>query len=373
MVRVAPNELSFIAPKAYKDIYTSGFERDEIFYGVFGLNSIFGAGHEDHARMRGVLSPRFRASAMKTHEERVRKYVHILVEQLGMVAKQNISNGRSDSVGQDEFTVDIVRWMNFISFDIVGNFVYGGEPFGCLRRGEFHSWVGLIYTWLETAAKFSSIRYYTSMERVLLWLVPLGLIKQKEEFERLGRDSVRKRMLSAVGDGDEDKVEAKKGFDRAAPSDLLSQLKLSKGGKVMTLAEIEANFHIIVMAGSETVATALSGTINYLCQNAAVLKTLTDEVRSAVPQAADLTLANLSQLPILTSVLKEGLRVVSPVPIGLPRIVPAGGAFIDDYWIPGRVSLIHTFVSFLAAHSQDKKKIAQSNLVHLPWNPSSPP
>lgn len=49
----------------------------------------------------------------------------------------------------------------------------------------------------------------------------------------------------------------------------------------MILAEMEADLlHILVKAGSETVSIVLSCTINYLCQNSAVLKTLADEVRS---------------------------------------------------------------------------------------------
>lgn len=340
VVRVAPNELSFITPEAWKDIYSEkphGLNVDDIYYGQLGRSSLIGASHEDHARMRGALSPAFRASAMKEYEGNMRKIVHLLVEQLGLVEKNKACNGESDMVGQDEVTVDIVRWLNFTTFDIIGNLVYGGEPFGCLRRGEFHPWVKLILTWLKTMGLFFSIRYYISLNSVLLSLLPPSLIKQKEEFDRLGRDRVRKRMLSEV---DDDGVESKEKYDRALPTDLLSHLKSSNHGKIMTLAEIETNLHLVIIAGSETVATVLSGTINYLCQNANVLKALADEVRSAAHHETDLTLATLSKLPYLTAVLKEGLRLVSPAPISFPRVVPSEGALIAGYWVPGRVSLI---------------------------------
>ena len=113
----------------------------------------------------------------------------------------------------------------------------------------------------------------------------------------------------------------------------------------MTMAEMEAELHLLITAGSETVATVLSGTINYPCQNPALLKTLANEVRSAVSVEADLTVANLSQLHYLTGVLKEGLRIVCPTPISFPRIAPSTGASICGYWVPGHVSLIHLFVS----------------------------
>ena len=230
MVRVAPNELSFIAPEAWKDIYSDkpyGMARDEIFYGIFGKSVLFGADHKDYVRIRGAVSLAFRASAMKVYEDNMRRYVHLLLEQLGLVAKNKASDGRPERVGQDEATVDIVRWLNFTAFDIIGNFVYGGEPFGCLRRKEYHPWVELICTWVKAAAIFSSIRFYTPLDRVLVWLVPTSLIKQKEEFERLGRDRVRKRMLSADDEVDGQEAEDKKEYGRASPSDILSHLKSS--------------------------------------------------------------------------------------------------------------------------------------------------
>lgn len=351
VVRVAPNELSFIAPEAWRDIYSDKpdvFKGSDTFYESFGQNSFVMANHEDHLRIRGAMSLAFRASAIRGYEENMRWYVHLLLEQLELLAKKSKAcDGVSDGAGQDEVTVEIVRWINFTAFDVIGNFIYGGEPFGCLRRKDFHPWVVLIFTWLEAAAIFTSIRYYTPLDHILMRLLPTSLEKQKDEFERLGRDRVRKFMLSDDDVVGGEAVEDKKGYDRASSSNLLSHFKSCSIGDIMTIAEMEANLHILVIAGSETVATVLSGTINYLCQNPAVLKTLVDEVRSAVSVEADLTIANLRELAYLTAVLKEGLRIVAPTPISFPRIVPSKGAWISGYWVPGRVSLIQPlYLSF---------------------------
>ena len=372
MVRVAPNELSFIAPEAWRDIYSEkpyGMARSEIFYGIFGNSAFFAVGYKDHARIRGAVSLAFRASAMGGNEENMRRYVHLLLEQLGLMAKNKACDGRPDRVDQDEFTVDIVRWLNFTAFDIIGNLVYGGEPFGCLRRKEFHPWVELIFTWVETVSKLSAIRFYTPLDPVLMCLVPTSLIKfkQKEEFDRLGRDRVRKRMLSADDEIDGEGAEDNKGYGRASPSDVLSHLKSSNCGAIMTMEEMETDLHLLVVAGSETVATVLSGTINYLCQNSAVRKKLADEVRSAAPVEADLTMANLSKLPYLTAVLKECLRIGSPTPLSFRRIVPSTGASILGYWVPGRVSLIH-----LCLHTHWDNKDAQSNSIYVSCAPPLP-
>lgn len=380
VVRVAPNELSFISPEAWENIYsgkTSALERGAIFYGVLGQNTFLGAGNEAHARMRRLLSPAFRSSAVRSYEENMRRYLHLLVERLGLLDKSKACEEKPDTVGRPEVTVDIVRWLNFITFDIAGNFVYGGDPFGCLRSSEFHPWVELICTWVKVSAISFSVRFYPPLDRVLMWLVPPSLRKQKEEFDRLGRDCLQKRMLRIDDKADDGGFENEEGYRGALPRDLLTSLMSSKQDEgIMTMAEMEVNLPLLVIGGSETIATTLSGTINYLCQNAAVLRTLTEEVRTAVPHGEGLTLAKLSKLPYLTGVLKEGLRIVSPGPVSLPRIVPAEGISIDGYWVPGHVSLINLNVSPPAAQPRIKKiknKMSNSNSVHVVSLRFSPP
>ena len=342
---MAPDELSFIAPEAWKDIYCGGsygFARSPAFYGPMGKYSIATAGDDDHARIRRALSPAFRGSAMKVREESIKRYVDMLVEKLGGVAKNKLHNQ-----GQDEVTVNILQWLHFTSFDIMGHIVYGGEPFGCLRRGEYHPCVALIIRWLKATGIIFSIRLYAPLDRVLLWLMPSSLIKLRDEFERLGSDRVQNLKLIVDGGVDkfhEEEIEDKTGLGKATHSDLMSHLKSNESSAVMTLPEMVETFQFIVAASGEAIATMVAGTINCLRQNPAVLNNLANEVRSAVSCPADLTLANLSQLPYLTAVIKEGLRVVALSSFAFPRDVPAEGAFIAGHWVPGQVSHTHAFV-----------------------------
>jgi cytochrome P450 len=45
--------------------------------------------------------------------------------------------------------------------------------------------------------------------------------------------------------------------------------------------------------------------------------------------------APLDQLPFLDAVISEGLRCFPPIPMSLPRYVPAEGRAIDGIWLPG--------------------------------------
>lgn len=124
-----------------------------------------GAGHDAHAPARRVLSPAFRSGAVRSYEENMRRYVHLFLERLGLLDKNKAWEENSDAVGQDEVSVDIVRCLNFITFDIAGNFIYGGNIFGCLRRSEFHPWVRLICSWVKASAISFSVRFYPAVCR----------------------------------------------------------------------------------------------------------------------------------------------------------------------------------------------------------------
>ena len=90
-----------------------------------------------------------------------------------------------------------------------------------------------------------------------------------------------------------------------------------------------------MIAGTETTATALSGTTYHLLKNPSTLAKLVAEIREAFADFEDITLEALARLPYLHAVLQEGLRMYPPVPAELPRRTPKQGAVICDEWVPG--------------------------------------
>ena len=106
----------------------------------------------------------------------------------------------------------------------------------------------------------------------------------------------------------------------------------------MSRSEILATSRILLIAGSETTATLLSGVTYYLVTNPECYKRVRDEVRNAFAQPEQMTLASTSQLPYLQAVLEEGLRIYPPVPIALPRRTTPGGDWVSGVWVPGNVS-----------------------------------
>lgn len=129
---------------------------------------------------------------------------------------------------------------------------------------------------------------------------------------------------------------------------------------------------ILILAGSETTATLLSGCIYLLLSNPEKLEMLQREVRSAYKSDDDITLNNVNQLTYMLAVLNEALRLYPPVTSALVRIVPAGGENIADNFVSGGVSVIGCSVTSMlrasANHSYcsrcDRHLLSAS---HGPW------
>ena len=90
-------------------------------------------------------------------------------------------------------TLDIVKWYNYTTFDIIGDLAFG-EPFNCLEEDCYHPWVALIMNHFKTAVLSASVRYYPLAFKLFMMMVPKEMLqKQKDHFE-LARQKVQRRM-----------------------------------------------------------------------------------------------------------------------------------------------------------------------------------
>ena len=97
----------------------------------------------------------------------------------------------------------------------------------------------------------------------------------------------------------------------------------------MSRDEVLSTFNFLIVGGSETSATVMTGIFSHLIDpaNKNILDRLTTQLRSRYSSEKDITLDAVSraELPYLEAVLNEGLRICHPVPSGMPRMVPEGG------------------------------------------------
>lgn len=327
ILRIAPNEITFAKAEAWADIFSPRpghlqFPKDPVWWArqpgqPESLLSVPTA--EGHARMRKLLSPGFTQRALKMQEPIVQKYVGLLIERLRERSTAPDQTDREKGV-----VLDIVPWFNYTTFDIFGDLGFG-ESFDCLEHSRYHPWIALLFNSVKAASFVIATRFYPLINFLLMKCIPKSILKMQ-----------RDHYLQIV-----DKVERRLNWE-VERTDFMSHVIKSNNEKEMTLGEIQATFMILTTAGSETTATVLSGTLNYLTAYPDKLAILIKEVRSSFASEGEITLDALSNLPYLNAVISEGLRLCPPVPIMLPRLVPEGGDAVCGVWMPGGVSHGHS-------------------------------
>jgi len=102
----------------------------------------------------------------------------------------------------------------------------------------------------------------------------------------------------------------------------------------ITLPEISAEASNLIVAGSDTTAVSLTYLIWSVLrkQHQHVKEKLCAEI-STLP--IDASIADLGELKYLDAVITESLRLYGAAPGSLPRVPPATGAKLGQYYVPG--------------------------------------
>lgn len=124
--------------------------------------------------------------------------------------------------------------------------------------------------------------------------------------------------------------------------------------------EIFAEVSIMMNAGSDTTAIAMTNALYNLLANPPTLNKLRQEVDSALDESYSnehndiehcvAQYSKVKHLPYLRAVLDESLRLFPPVTFNLPRRTPPGGCFVGSEFIPGDTSVS---VSSWTAHRDE--------------------
>ena len=187
VVRLGPNELSYIDPQVWEDImgrHKAGLRNENPkapWYCSPKNKDIIGAPHEDHIRMRRLLANGFSASTMIKQQPLIRGYIDLLIQRLS----EKAANGKA--------IIDMHAWYNYCTFDIIGDLAYG-EAFGCLRESAMHPWISLVFANIRLTA------FILVCNRIPLFYVSLPLFvsrklfKQFKEHQQISREKVAKRL-----------------------------------------------------------------------------------------------------------------------------------------------------------------------------------
>lgn len=315
VVRTAPNELSFSSAESWQDIY--GFRpghRPFVKSPFYDGGSFANVAHSivserdptTHGTMRKYLSHAFSDRSLKAQEDLVADIVDQLIAKLGV-----------NAVGEEG--VDIVKWFNLTTFDIIGSLAFG-QSFDGLTSETFHFWIQLVTNALRQGAVADTMARFPLLAKILKILMPGTIDKLTQDtkvHEAHTLDLVEKRVSKPTN-----------------RPDFLTRILESRDENEISNLQLAAHASDFVTAGSETTATSLSCITYYLLRSPRVYQTLRKEIRDSFKEYKEINATSTANLRYLHAVCLEGMRMYAPLPLGLPRVVPEGGDTVDGHSLP---------------------------------------
>ncbi|KAI1001144.1 Cytochrome P450 monooxygenase [Podosphaera aphanis] len=317
IVRVSPTELSFIEEQAWPEIYGHASSSDKTGNlpkdfrvqrpTVSGAASIITANTEDHRRLRRIQTHMFSEKVLLTQEPLIKTFSEKLVARLHEKASSPSTE-----------IVNIVKWYNYTTFDVLGELAFG-ESFHCLESENLHPWITKMNLLIKDNSYWAaSQKFPWPLNKIAYGMSPPETRASRYQLTDFAAQKVRERLSQ----GSTDRV------------DFMSHILKHNDEKGMTQQEIESNAILLIIAGSETTATFLSGVTYHLLRYPHHLNKLTDLLRTTFPSQSDINITALNKLEYLGAIISEGFRTYPPVPVGLPRYTTPGGNIICGDVVP---------------------------------------
>ncbi|PQE16354.1 Benzoate 4-monooxygenase cytochrome P450 protein [Rutstroemia sp. NJR-2017a WRK4] len=306
--RYKPNGVLFNSPSSYRTIYQSRANvKKGKFYEMWprNLNAPNTLGTVDklmHARKRRVLNHAFSPEAIRSAENFVIQHVdrwnEILIDG---------NDGRDWTE-----PVNISEMIDYLVHDILGDLCFGRsldlkEPGENQFRHIPHS-IGLD-TLLDKTRPEEIRQYHDFLESSVA--------------QRTKEEEASKNAADGTSQGRKDIFH------------YLFNAKNETGQPAYTNGELLEEAGLIVIAGTDTTANALSGFWFYITRSPRVYSKLVEEIRTTFQSADDIKMGpTLSSCKYLHATIDETLRCCPSLPSDLPREVLPGGLSIEGHHLP---------------------------------------
>lgn len=187
-----------------------------------------------------------------------------------------------------------------------------------MKSAVYHPWAAAIPAVLKTNHMRQALWHiYPGLEKVVSHGLAQALAKKREYHFKMAENLVEQRRTMSP-----------------EQTDFVHKVIEAENG--LTTQELVSISSFLMVAGSETTATALAGLMSLLCRNPEAMASLNAEVRDAFASTDDITCDSVKNLTYLGAVIQEALRIFPPASY-FPRRTLPGGCEIAGTWVPGDV------------------------------------
>ncbi|KAH8690309.1 cytochrome P450 [Talaromyces proteolyticus] len=360
VVRIGPNSLSYGDPKAIKDIYGHGTScvKDQFYSVLVGSHYHLAdvVDKPDHARKRKILSSAYALKNLEGWEHKVADKAERLVHAFDTRCTAPITKKTNNNPAPEDLTVDYRAWTNFFTLDAIAD-IGLSERLGFLDAGNDSCTGERMDGTLYTIPSYRACLHATARAQSnLVWgydwypfLVEMSKVISTKfrEYWRLNEgwnDIVWHRACKRLR-----RYQAGEVLD-----DFFACLMEDKSGNMnnMEFGEIVAEVSIMMNAGSDTTALAMTNAMFLLLRNPKCLAKLREEL-DTVLDSEDVVAPydKIRYLPYLRACLDEALRILPPTSFGLPRRTPRDGSVIGEEFVAGDTTVS---ISAYVAHRNPK-------------------
>ncbi|TFK55311.1 cytochrome P450 [Heliocybe sulcata] len=316
IIRIGPNHLSFWEPDAYKEIYlTHKFRKYSTFYDAFQTpaehRTTFTIPEPElHAPRRRQLSALLSRQSVISLERLFHEMLGVFTEKLMVHAKENIP-------------LNFYNAFRCLTVDTVCVFSFGRSA-GCLQVDKFEA------PSLVAVDKMLSGSYIRANFPGIIRFIELLPRPLQPSWQRAFGD------FAQVGAGF---LQAYRSAESSPKYPILFDAASHTNNAESTLSDdqLVAEANVLFGAGGDTTGIALSIGCSYIAHDRTVRDRLFDELVAAYSSRHDVLQARwveLEKLPYLSACVYESLRISSPLPGELPRVVGEGGWKFNGVQIP---------------------------------------
>ncbi|KAI0595140.1 trichodiene oxygenase [Biscogniauxia sp. FL1348] len=322
IIRISPYELHINDPLYFEKLFRQDGRWDKYAwsYDAFGapLSAVSCSPHDLHRRRRAPMNNFFSKSNVAGKQNILKELVEKLCQ-------------RIDAVSGTQKTINLGHAISAFTRDASTNFIVG-KSYNNLDKEDFNqamtkTIVGLGMLWRIT----KHIRWVGP----LLLSLPTSIAKAIGDegnkaffvFLENSRNDTKNIMAASMAENP----------DPDMPHTLVHDIMKSKlPDAEKRLDRVYEEVTSVTGAGYESTASVLRQVLYYVWKDPAMLARLRAEIAAARQEAgtADLSVSALEQLPYLTAVIMEGLRLSPSVASRLARVAPDRDLFYDKWCIP---------------------------------------
>ncbi|KOC07349.1 benzoate 4-monooxygenase cytochrome P450 [Aspergillus flavus AF70] len=347
IVRINPIHLHINDPNYLDEIYAGGKRkrnRDPWYYrsepnGPLGWSVFQTVDHDVHRMRRAALNRFFSKRSVQEHEQMIMNKIETLC-------------GRFAEACRTGDVVSLTFACGALTMDVISAYAFGADTDN-LTRQDFGA------EYLEAYSKLSQFgpvgRQFPWLAKACLTLIPSNLIhrispaaalipRNRLFFRGMIEESVRQQEEDKI-DKREDSFQAEKESqkNKSIFQDILRS-NLPPSEKAPARLAAEAN--LLLIAGTETTARALSLVLFHILDNPQTLLQLREELAPLMPHPdSRVSVAALESLRFFPAVITEGIRLSHVVSSRMPRyapdetlrygkwIIPAGARVMQSHYL----------------------------------------